>query len=106
MLPIGSVVYLKEGNQKLMILNRAPLLTVNGMQKYVDYSACEFPKGLVPEEVYYFNEEDIDKVIYMGLQDEDEKRFEELYNVWRKENETRIPQAKIVKNSSGNIELQ
>ncbi|BAC13290.1 hypothetical conserved protein [Oceanobacillus iheyensis HTE831] len=26
MLPIGSIVYLKEGTSKLMILNRAPIL--------------------------------------------------------------------------------
>ena len=44
---IGSIIYLKEGSQKLMII--------------------------------YFNEENIDNVIFEGYCDQDETRFQELF---------------------------
>jgi hypothetical protein len=39
MLPIGSIVYLKQGTSKLMILNRGPIIEVEGEQTWFDYSA-------------------------------------------------------------------
>ncbi|GLO65762.1 hypothetical protein AQ616_11875 [Oceanobacillus sp. E9] len=89
MLPIGSIVYLKEGTSKLMILNRAPILpSENEEQKGVmyDYSACIYPQGLDPNNVLYFNEENIDKVVSEGYKDEEEDRFQEIYDSWMKEN--------------------
>ncbi|BAC13280.1 hypothetical conserved protein [Oceanobacillus iheyensis HTE831] len=89
MLPIRSIVYLKEGTSKLMILNRAPILpTENEEQKGVmyDYSGCIYPQGLDPNNVLYFNEENIDKVVSEGYKDEEEERFQEIYDSWMKEN--------------------
>ncbi len=43
MSPIGSIVYLKEGTSKLMILNRAPILPAEGKEQkgiMYDYSGC------------------------------------------------------------------
>ncbi|WP_041544509.1 DUF4176 domain-containing protein [Oceanobacillus iheyensis] len=88
MLPIGTIVYLKEGTSKLMILNRAPILpSENEEQKGVmyDYSGCIYPQGLDPNNVLYFNEEYIDKVVSEGYKDEEE-RFQEIYDNWMKEN--------------------
>lgn len=47
-----------------------------------DYSGCIYPVGLNAEQVFYFNEENIDKVIFEGFQDEEEKRYQELYQKW------------------------
>ncbi|HLR62762.1 MAG TPA: DUF4176 domain-containing protein [Lentibacillus sp.] len=46
-LPIGSVVRLKNGDLKLMILTRAPLYNQKGVIGYFDYSACIYPTGKV-----------------------------------------------------------
>ena len=48
-LPIGSVVQLKNGEVKLMIINRFPLFNKEGTIGYFDYSACIFPIGYVDE---------------------------------------------------------
>ncbi|WP_102707840.1 DUF4176 domain-containing protein [Terribacillus saccharophilus] len=87
MLPIGSIVYLNEGTSKLMILNRGPIIELNGEQKMFDYSACVYPQGLVADSVLYFNEENIDEVIFEGFKDSDEDRFHSLYKQWLVENE-------------------
>ena len=81
-LPIGSVVYLKEGNQKIMILNRGAVVEQDDTQVYFDYTGALYPEGLNPEQVYYFNREDIDEVIWEGHSDSDEKRYVELYVKW------------------------
>ncbi|WP_455158305.1 DUF4176 domain-containing protein [Streptococcus sp.] len=81
-LPIGSVVYLKEGNQKIMILNRGAVVEQDDTQVYFDYTGALYPEGLNPEQVYYFNREDIDEVIWEGHSDSDEKRYVELYEKW------------------------
>ena len=81
-LPIGSIVYLKDGNQKIMILNRGAVISQNNTQVYFDYTGALYPEGLNPEQVFYFNREDIDEVIWEGYSDLDEKRYVELYNNW------------------------
>ena len=44
-----------------------------------DYSACKYPVGVVGDQIYYFNEENIDNVIFEGYSDQDETRFQELF---------------------------
>ncbi|WP_088816365.1 MULTISPECIES: DUF4176 domain-containing protein [Listeria] len=86
MLPIGSIVYLKDGMQKMMILNRGPIVVIEKEQCYFDYSACEYPAGLIQDKIFYFNEENISEVIFEGYSDEKEKRFEIVYKDWLKQN--------------------
>ncbi|MCG2208759.1 DUF4176 domain-containing protein [Staphylococcus epidermidis] len=76
---IGSIVYLKEGSQKLMIINRGPIVEIEGQKYLFDYSACKYPVGVVEDQIYYFNEENIDNVIFEGYCDQDETRFQELF---------------------------
>lgn len=63
---IGSIIYLKEGSQKLMIINRGPIVEIENQKYMFDYSACKYPIGVVEDEIYYFNEENIDSVIFKG----------------------------------------
>jgi len=86
MLPIGSIVYLSEGNQKIMILNRGAVVEQIGENVIFDYTGSLYPNGLDPEQVYYFNDEDIDEVVFEGYKDEEEQRFIELYNKWKEKN--------------------
>ena len=82
LIPIGSIVYLKEGQQKMMILNRGPQVETDEGIKMFDYSACEYPAGFIPEEIFYFNIENIEKIIFEGYSDEDEESFTQFYRNW------------------------
>ena len=64
---IGSIIYLKEGSQKLMIINRGPIVEIEGQKYLFDYSACKYPVGVVEDQIYYFNEENIDNVIFEAI---------------------------------------
>ena len=74
-LPIGTVVRLKNGTQKIMIINRGALFNNEGIIGYFDYSACLYPYGQTQQNVYFFNEEDIDEIYYRGYIDESEKKY-------------------------------
>lgn len=76
-LPIGSVVQLKNGQTKVMIVNRFPLYNNQGKVGYLDYSACLFPTGLESDQVYFFNKEDIETIWFEGYVDELEKEMQE-----------------------------
>ena len=75
-LPIGSVVLLKNGRKKIMIYGRKQMHVETGEEW--DYLACLYPEGNINEEfMYLFNHDQIDKVNYLGYEDEEEKRFVE-----------------------------
>lgn len=82
MLEIGSIVYLKKGTQKVMVVSRGAIFKQNGKEVLYDYSACLYPTGIDPQELYYFNEENIDAILFNGFHDEEEVRFQELYRSW------------------------
>ncbi len=80
MLSIGSIVYLKEGTSKIMIVNRGPIVPEeDGERVMFDYTGCLYPEGLDANNVLYFNEENVDKVVFKGYADDEEERFLELY---------------------------
>lgn len=95
MQPIGSIVYLKNGHRKLMITNRVPIVNLGDGEVYFDYAACLYPIGFSPEQVYYFNEENIDKVIFKGYSDEDEERFVELFHKWLSEEGSQLTKGNV-----------
>ncbi|MCY1713421.1 DUF4176 domain-containing protein [Caproiciproducens galactitolivorans] len=73
-LPLGSVVYLHEGDKKIMIYGRKQKAVASG--KEYDYIACLFPEGNIDENYcYLFNHEDIREVLFRGYVDFDEQEF-------------------------------
>ena len=63
LLPVGSVVQLKEATKKLMI---AGILMNNNGVKY-DYIGVFYPEGYIDaNRMFVFNHEDIEKVDYLG----------------------------------------
>ena len=47
-----------------------------GEDRLYDYCACYYPEGILnPRDLFLFNNEDIDRVYFLGLQDEEEFRF-------------------------------
>lgn len=78
-LPLGSVVQLKNGERKLMIISRASLYNYRGTIGYFDYAGCLHPVGQNGQQTFFFNKEDIEEVYYEGYIDEEEEKYQELY---------------------------
>lgn len=76
LLPIGSVVLLKGGEKRIMICGR--IQTRAGEDIIYDYSACYYPEGIVdPKQMFFFNNDAIAKVFFIGFQDPEEIAFQE-----------------------------
>ena len=76
LLPIGSVVLLKGGDKRVMIICRISAPTEEG--KVYDYGACLYPEGVIdPNEIYFFDHDFIERTYFIGFQDSEELRFRE-----------------------------
>lgn len=84
LLPLGSVVYLQEGNQKLVIVGRGVIFDDedNGGQAFADYMGVLYPMGFQPESTIFFQHEHIDEIVFEGYQDGEEERFRRIYQDW------------------------
>lgn len=79
LLPIGSVVLLKKGSKKLMIIG-VKQTDVSSGQEY-DYLSVIYPEGFVNDDtLFFFNHNTIDKVFYLGMHDKERKKFIEKLN--------------------------
>lgn len=81
-LPIGSLVSLKEGTRKLLIIGVNQISSENG--KHYDYCACLYPYGyLNSNELFLFNSDKIDVLYHTGFSD---KELEDYYEdiIWLK----------------------
>ena len=73
-LPIGTVVMLKGGSKRCMITGYCAMEGEHE-GKLWDYSGCLYPEGfLSSNQTCVFDHEQINKVYYMGLEDDDEER--------------------------------
>lgn len=75
LLPIGTIVELKNGSGKLMITGYGMQNNTDG--KYYDYSSALYPMGFNPSELILFNEEDIKELYYLGYQEPKAIKFRE-----------------------------
>ena len=84
-LPIGSVVILKNAKKRLMITGYCMTDKNDNANKMYDYSGCLFPEGIIStNQTALFNHEQIEKVFYVGYQDEEVRTFiEKLNNVMK-----------------------
>lgn len=89
LLPIGSVVLLKNGKKRLMIYGIKQLDQSTNTE--YDYIGVLYPEGnLGAVGHFFFNHSDIDVVSYMGLNDRERQTFldklEEFYAEQDKDN--------------------
>ncbi|MDR0300158.1 MAG: DUF4176 domain-containing protein [Streptococcaceae bacterium] len=90
LLPVGSVVYLKEGTLKILVTARGQLVKLkeNGDKPtYFDYLGSLYPQGYDVDNRYYFNQEQIEKVIFVGYSDDEAQRYQVVLNEWREKNQ-------------------
>ena len=72
-LPLGSVVRLRDGKLKLMVVSRALRVpAANGEPYYFDYGAVAYPNGLVSPEMAYFQLDTVEEVYHWGYSDEED----------------------------------
>lgn len=75
LLPIGSVVLLKESTKKLMIVGVCQLGS-QSKKKIWDYTGVIYPEGfLSPDKMFLFNNEQIAQVYAIGYQDLEQLEF-------------------------------
>lgn len=74
LLPIGSVVRLKEGKKKVMIFGIKQ--TDQGPNVEHDYIGVTYPEGNMGAELQFFFEHDsIEGVVFRGFEDEEREEF-------------------------------
>ena len=93
LLPIGTVVLLHNGTIDVMIIGRFPLYNQEGTIGYFDYVACLYPTGAANEELLYFNQENIEKVIFEGYHSEKEDDLQELFK--KQKDSIKYPKLKV-----------
>lgn len=75
LLPIGSVVLLKDSTKKVMIAGVCQKGGSNA-EKIWDYVGILFPEGYIgADKMFLFDGEQIDKVYALGYQDEEQMAF-------------------------------
>ena len=74
-LPIGSVVLLKGGRKRLMIIGYQRR-KADGTERIYDYCGCIYPEGYTsPAQCVVFDHDMIDRLIAIGLQNEPQDRL-------------------------------
>lgn len=83
LLPIGSVVMLKNAKKPLMIFGIKQLATEKPDEEF-DYIGVLYPEGNMGTQFQYlFNHADIEKVFFTGYETEERKQFlEELSHIY------------------------
>ncbi len=77
LLPIGSVVLLKNGEKKLMIIGIMQSDGKGRRKRNYDYLGELYPEGHLGEGVhqYLFNHEDINEILFRGYEDAERAAF-------------------------------
>lgn len=75
LLPIGTIILLKDGEKRLMI-NGILQTDIGETKKNYDYMGILYPEGHIGEGFQYlFNHEDINEVIFRGFEDAERDEF-------------------------------
>ena len=81
-LPLGSIVVVRGGIKKIMIIARGLAVEIQGSTKVFDYAGCLYPEGLMGDQILQFNHTEIIKTVFKGFSDEDELLMLSKLNDW------------------------
>ncbi|MBR5088499.1 MAG: DUF4176 domain-containing protein [Ruminiclostridium sp.] len=85
LLPIGSIVILKGGKKKVMIVGLKQN-DVDDKNKEYDYLGFLYPEGHIGKNFQYlFNHENIEEVFFRGYEDEEREAFIEKLDEYYKQ---------------------
>ena len=88
-LPVGSIIYLKEGTAPLVIVAVAQLVKKAQDDEtitYFDYAGSIYPQGFSEENLFYFNHENIAEVVFTGYESEQHDRYLKAIEEWKENN--------------------
>ena len=75
-LPIGTVVLLKDGTKRVMIIGVCQRQANVSQEVIWDYSGCLYPEGYMGgDQTFLFNGEQIARIFALGYQDEEQFSF-------------------------------
>ncbi len=83
-LPVGSVVLLKNSTKKLMIIGVCQFQSVQGQKKpkIWDYAGCIWPEGYQgANDNYLFNRDQIETIFSIGYQDQEQMVMKTKYDM-------------------------
>ncbi len=83
-LPLGTVIELKGGKHKAMIIGFLPGTKTD----YMDYFVCPYPEGEYEDELYCINRTNIEKIFHMGYKNHEWPKLENYLNNCTKEKNT------------------
>ena len=74
-LPLGTVVTITGGIQKLIIVGRGLSIKLVKEEEpyYFDYSGVLYPIGAQGDDILYFNHDKVDQVLFKGYDDDDNR---------------------------------
>ncbi len=84
--PLGSIVILKGGIQKLLVISRALNVKNGDRTFFFDYGAVPYPEGLVSDKMAYFNADSISRVVFEGYRDVEDEAMTDAIDRYLKEN--------------------
>ncbi len=82
-LALGTIVYMKNSNEKIMVISRGAIYGEAEEECYYDYVGVKYPVGFDQNQTVFFNHDNVDEVIFYGYTDSDEERFLQLYDSWQ-----------------------
>lgn len=71
-LPLGSIVLLKGGTRKVMIIARGLNVKKSDDTYFFDYGGVLYPEGLTGDQMVYFDHDGIVKVYFHGYSDDED----------------------------------
>lgn len=75
-LPLGTILMLKGGKHRVMIVGYCPMSSDGTNTKTYDYMGCLFPEGIfTTDESLVFDHEGIEKIYHIGFVDDEVKNF-------------------------------
>lgn len=82
LLPVGSVVLLRGGIKKLMIIGVMPIIKEPEIKLY-DYVGVLYPEGFLNNQTgnYLFNHSDINDIVFLGYQNLEQEVFSKMISI-------------------------
>ena len=80
-LPLGTVVLLKDASKKVSIIGYKAYEQNDNEKEEYDYVGCLYPEGVISSDKnLLFNHNQIQKVCYIGYNDDEYKKVNEFLN--------------------------
>lgn len=81
-LPLGSVIKLRGGIRKVIIVSRGLMTIIGDRALYFDYGGAIYPEGIIGDQIMYFNHVDIEEVVFEGYEDGENKEMVKQLQNW------------------------